>query len=101
MKIIRMLAAAGLIAASLGASTVAEAKDHRDGHGNRYEQRYDRDGRGDRDYRGDRNHRGYGDDRGPYSSRYRHDNGRHRGNAVGRRCRTEYRHHRRVTVCYR
>lgn len=96
MKITRMLAAAGLIVASLGVSTVAEAKEHRDGRNDRNEQRYDRDGRGDRD------HRGYGNDRGNRGDRYRHDNGRHRGNAYGhRRCRTEYRHHRRVTVCYR
>lgn len=102
MKIIRMLAAAGLVVASLGVSTVAEAKDHRDTRGDRYEQRYDRDGREDRDYRGDRDHRGYGDDHGYRDKRYRHDNGRHRGNAYGhRRCRTEYRHHRRVTICYR
>jgi Ni/Co efflux regulator RcnB len=97
MNITRMLAAAGLVVASLGASTAAEAQDHRDSRGDRYEQRYDRDGRSDRDYSGDRDHRGYNG-----GDRYRHDNGHHRGNAYGhRRCRTEYRHHRRVTVCYR
>ena len=82
MKITRMLAAAGLVVASLGVATVADAKDHGRGH----------------EYREDRGH----DDRG-YDRRHdRHDNGNHYGWRNGRghhRCYTEWRHHHRVRVC--
>ena len=83
MKANKILVAAGLVVASLGFSTAADAKHHR---GDRYDH-HDRDyGRGyDRDYR-------YG----------RHDNGRHHGWGNGRgyrRCWIEYRHHRQVRVC--
>ncbi len=77
------LIAAGLMIAGLGVtSTAASAQDYRGdrGHG----QRYDR--------RDDRNH----------GRHYRGDRGRHYGwNNHGRNCRVEWRHHRRVTVCYR
>lgn len=78
MKITHLIAA-GLMVAGLGVSTAASAQDYR---GDRYEHRGDR-----RDYRND--HRGYG------------DRGRGRGWNNARRCHTEYRHHRRVTVCNR
>lgn len=84
MKITRMLAAAGLVVASLGVSTVANAQ-HYDRHDDRSYARDDR-GRGH-----DRGHDGYRHDNGHHYGQYRHD----------RRCRTEYRHHRRVTTCYR
>ena len=82
MKILHMLAAAGLMAAGLG-STAAEARDHRDYRGHRYEQRYDQ-----RHDRG--NHYGWRNDH----------RGKHwRGNDWGRHCRTEWRHHQRVRIC--
>lgn len=78
MKLTHLIAA-GLMVAGLGVSTAASAQDYR-GDGPRYDHRYD--DRGDRrDWR-DRGHY-YGGDR-------------HRP-----RCHTEWRHHRRVTVCYR
>lgn len=82
MKIMHLIAAATMVV-GLGVSNAASAQDYR---GDRY-QRDDR--RDDRRYdrRDDRRH--YGNDRG---RRYGHH---------GRRCHTEYRHHRRVTVCYR
>lgn len=79
MKLVRMLAAAGLVVSTLGVSTVADAKDH----GRRYEQRNDR---------------GRGYDR----SDRRHDNGNHYGWRNGRghqRCYTQWHHHRQVRVC--
>ena len=84
MKITQMLAVAGLVVASLGASTAADAKDH--GRGHEYQ-----------------NHRG-GDDRGRGYDRRddRHDNGNHYGWRNGRghqRCYTQWRHHRQVRVC--
>ena len=95
MKTMTKIAAAlGLMVAGLGVSTSASAQyyggrgdtyDHRDDR--RYDRRDDwRDGR--RDWRGD--HRGYG-----------YDRGRRYGWGNNRRCHTEWRHHRRVTVCYR
>ena len=80
MKIARMIVAAGLVVASLGASAAASAQDY--GHG-RYERGYD--DRGDRGrYHDDRGHH-YGWDRS-----YGHQ-----------RCRTEWHHHHRVTRCFR
>lgn len=76
MKITHFIAA-GLMIAGLGVSTAASAQDYR---GDRYDRRDDR-----RDYRGD--HRGYGNRGYGYNNR--------------RRCHTEYRHRRPVTVCYR
>lgn len=70
MKLVRMFAAAGLVVASLGVSTVADAQRH---------DRYD--------------HRGH--DRWD-----RHDRGRHNGWNNHRRCRTEWHHHHRVNRCY-
>ena len=83
MKTTNILVAAGLIVASLGMSTAADAQQYR---GDRYDH-HDRAG-------GDRHGRDY---------RYgRHDNGRHYGwgnNRRHHRCWTEYRHHRQVRVC--
>ena len=83
MKILRMFATAGLVVASLGATTAASARDHHNGRG--YENaRYDR---------GDHGRDRFG----------RHDNGRHNGWRNGRghhnRCHTEWRHHRQIRVC--
>jgi Ni/Co efflux regulator RcnB len=80
MKLIKLIAAAGLMTAALGVSAGANA------------QRYDHD-RGNsrhehRDSRDDRRHQ-YG----------RHDHGHHYGRDRYRRCRTEWRHHHRVRVC--
>lgn len=78
MKIPRMLAAAGLVIASLGVSTVADAQNYRD---------HDR---GYNDHRGDRGDRG-----GRWNNRGRHNGwDRHRN-----RCRVEWRHHRQVRIC--
>lgn len=74
MKITHLLAAATMIA-GLGMSTAASAQDYR--HDNRYEHRGDR-----REYRGN-------------------DHGHYGWNHHPRRCHSEFRHHRRVTVCYR
>ncbi|GHH20777.1 hypothetical protein GCM10008023_29070 [Sphingomonas glacialis] len=82
MKITHLIAA-GLMIAGIGVSTTAaSAQGHRDDR--RYEQRGDR-GFGHHGDRGDRNWRG--------------DRGRHNGWNTHRRCRTEWRHHRRMTVC--
>jgi len=82
MKITHLIAA-GLMIAGLGVSTTAaSAQGHRDDR--RYEQRGDR-GFGHRGDRGDRNWRG--------------DRGRGHGWNNHRRCRTEWRHHRRVQIC--
>lgn len=90
MRITHMIAAAGLAIATLTAAAPADAQRGRDGYrGDRYEQRYDRHDRHwnrDRDWRGDRRWN---------SRRYYRSNRYHRG------CRTFWRHHRRVTVCYR
>ncbi|MDO7842822.1 hypothetical protein [Sphingomonas immobilis] len=86
----KLAAALGLMVAGLGISTSASAQyyggrgynyDHRD------DRRYDRYDR--RDWRDGR--RGY----------YGYDRGRRYGWGNNRRCHTEWRHHRRVTVCYR
>lgn len=83
MKIAHLIAAATMFA-GLGVSTAASAQDYRHDRYDRYE------GRSDRryDHRDDR--RRYGNDRRRSYSGYRN-----------RRCHAEYRHHRRVTVCYR
>lgn len=84
MKLSAILAATALIA-TLGFSTAASAQDYR--RDARYEQ-------GDR-----RNDRAY--HRSDYRD-YRHGNRqRHGVNRHSRNCHAEYRHHRRVTVCYR
>ena len=75
MKIRAMFAAAGLVIAAMGVSTAADARPH-DGW---------RDGRGWHD---NGRHRGWENRRGGYRNHYR-----------GRRCWTEYRHHRRIRVC--
>ncbi|MDF0487173.1 hypothetical protein PX554_03445 [Sphingomonas sp. H39-1-10] len=103
MKSFKIAAALGLMVAGLGVSTGASAQDYRrDHHGyDRRDYRGDHRGwRGDRhDWRGDRRgyygpHRGY---YGPHRG-YGYGNGWGRG---GRDCRVTWRHHRRVTVCYR
>jgi hypothetical protein len=79
MRIIKALAAAGLALSAVAMGSAAQAQDY--DHG-RYDHR--------RDYRGDR---------------YDHDRGRHNGWNRGygfrdhRHCWTEWRHHRRVTIC--
>jgi hypothetical protein len=82
MKLVRMLAAAGLVISTLGVPAVASAQDH----GRRYEHRDDRgrDARGPGYHRGDRRH----------DSRRGWRNGRHHP-----RCHMEWRHHRKVRVC--
>lgn len=83
MKLTHLIAA-GLMIAGLGvSSTAATAQDYRGDRG--YDHRGDRgyDHRGDR---GDRNWRNHGRGRGPGWNNHR-------------RCYTEWRHHRRVTVC--
>ncbi len=74
MKIVKIIAAAGLSIAAVVGATSASAQDyrHRGDHG-RYEHRWDRHDRG--------RHSGW-------------DGGRHH-----RHCFTEWRHHHRVTVC--
>jgi hypothetical protein len=92
MRIMHLVAAAGLAVATLTAATPADAQRSRDGYrGDRYEQRYDRDDRG---YR-------HGDRRWNRDRRWR--NGRHYGSyrRYHRDCRRFWRHGRRVTVCYR
>lgn len=89
MKAFGLIAAAGLMAATLGVGTTASASAqswHGDRHG--WHDRYDRGHhwRGDR-WRGERWHRGYG-----WRARY----GWHGGY---RRCWTEWRYHYRVRVC--
>ena len=86
MKITHLIAA-GLMVAGLGVtSTAASAQDYRGdrGYDHRDDRRYD--------HRDDRR----------YDRRDYRDHGRHYGwNNHQRRCHTEWRHHRRVTVCYR
>lgn len=76
MKITHLIAAATMIA-GLGVATAADAQGYRDYRHDRHERRYDRGYHG---YHGYDRGRGYGE---------------------RSRCHTEYRHHRRVTVCYR
>ncbi|HTI31003.1 MAG TPA: hypothetical protein VL405_02645 [Sphingomonas sp.] len=107
MKIKRMLAAAGLLAATLGATTSASAQEYRGD--NRYETVHrDRDVRDERrDDRQwgnrDRDDRQWnGRDRDDRRVRYDHrDRGNHYGwrNGRGHHCRTVWHHHRRVRVC--
>jgi len=98
MKSLKFAAALGLMVAGVGISTEATAQRYDNHHGN-----YDRrDGRGDhRDWRDGR--RGnYGHDRGyGYGRGYGRGYGYHGGWRGGRDCRTTWRYHRRVTVCYR
>lgn len=80
MNITKIIAAAGLLAVALGASTGAEAQRY---NGDRDHGRYEQ-----RDNRGDRGQH-YG----------RHDRGNHYGRDRHQRCRTEWRHHHRVRIC--
>lgn len=83
MKLAKIIAAAGLAAAAVTMSTSANAQDYGRHRGwDNHDRGYDR---------GD--HRGW--DRG------RHHGWNNRWNRHHRVCRTEWRHHRRVTVCYR
>ncbi|MET0307531.1 MAG: hypothetical protein ABW023_02390 [Sphingomonas sp.] len=83
----KIMAAAGIAFATVAAAAPADAQRYR---GDRYEQRHDRHDRWDRGHhRGwDRGyHRGWDRGRSYYRGRYH------------RNCWTEWRHHRRVTVC--
>ena len=88
MRIIKALAAAGLALSATAMGTAAQAHDY--DHG-----RYDHG----RDYRDARY------DRGDRYDRYDYDRGRHYGWNRGygfrdhRHCWTEWRYHRRVTIC--
>lgn len=89
MKMFKIVAAAGLALATVVSVAPAQAQNYRHDRGDRYEQRHDRQDRWDRGrHRGsDRGyHRGW--DRG------HHYHGRHHRN-----CWSEWRHHRRVTIC--
>lgn len=77
MKLAKIIAAAGLTVAAVTMSTSASAQDWRHNRGNDRHHGWDRG-----------NHRGW-------------DNGRHHGWNNHRVCRTEWRHHHRVRVCYR
>lgn len=90
MKISTIFAAIGMMAATVGGASSADAQ-RRDDNRGRYEQRGDRDHRGDRYDRRDR------DDRGRHYAR--HDRGNHYGRDRNQRCRTVIRHQRRVRVC--
>ena len=81
MKIARMIAAVGLMVASVGTATVADAQ-HR---GDRYERHHD-----------DRGRHGFRDDRRGHG--YRNDRRGYRGNR-GNRCHIERHHGRSVRVC--
>jgi hypothetical protein len=105
MKMLQMIAAAGLVVAGLVASATAGAQSYYGGQydyngGSGYNNGYDRyQGRNDRrDGRGD-----YRDQRDGYRDHY--DRGNHRGwykhNGGRDRCWTETRHHQPVTVCRR
>jgi hypothetical protein len=90
MKITRIIAAAGLMVAALGAGTSAEAQRHNGDRDNgRYEQRHN----------GDRDHGRYEqrDNRGHHYGR--NDRRRHQARKHHQRCRTVWRDHRRVQVC--
>ena len=79
----KFAAALGLMVAGLGVSTAASAQNH--------------DNRGySSHHRDDRRH-DWRDGRRGYTAHYRG----HRNGWGHRACRTEWRHHRRVTVCYR
>ena len=107
MKSFKIAAALSLMVAGLGITTSASAQDYRRDHRG-YDRRDDhRDYRGDhRGFRGDRGN-WHGDRRGYYGPNrgyYGHNRGYGYGNGWGRGgrdCRTTWRHHRRVTVCYR
>ncbi|CAN5276251.1 hypothetical protein BH10PSE15_BH10PSE15_16750 [soil metagenome] len=98
----KIAAALGLMVTGLGISTGASAQGYdRDHRG--YDRRDDRDGRRDwhhdrGEWRGD--HRDWREERRGY---YGYNRGYGYGHAWGhnRDCRTTWRHHRRVTVCYR
>jgi len=81
MKIARIIAAAGLSIAAVVGATSANAQDWRHHGGDRDRGRYE--------HRWDRGHH-YGWDRGRHYgwNRYHH-----------RHCFTEWRHHRRITIC--
>ncbi|RZM02412.1 MAG: hypothetical protein EOP68_21130 [Sphingomonas sp.] len=82
MSLRNLAAALGLVIATVGAGSAADAQpDRRDG--------YHRDGQ-DRRYNDNGRHRGWNNDRG---------RGRGHGWNNQRRCWTEWRHHRRVRVC--
>jgi len=94
MKSLKIAAAVGLMVAGVGVSTSADAQrydhgDRRDWRGGHHDGRDWRDGR--RGYYG--HDRGYGYGRSGY--------GYNRGWHGRRDCRTTYRYHRPVTVCYR
>jgi len=98
MKILKTIAAAGLLLSTATIATSANAQDYR--YGDRYGRYdhdrgrdYDRDDRG-RDHGWDRRH--YGWDRGRH---YGWDRGRRYGWINYRRCWTEWRWHHRVRVC--
>jgi hypothetical protein len=100
MKSLKIAAALGLMVAGVGISTEATAQRY-DGYRHGYDHRDYRDGR--RGYYG--HDRGYGYGRGGY---YGRGYGYHRGGygyrggwRGGRDCRTTWRYHRPVTVCYR
>jgi len=80
MKLAKIIAAAGLTVAAVTMSASADAQSYRH-RTSSYEQRYDRHDRWDR-----------GHHRGPQLGWNRHNR---------RNCHTSWRHHRRVTVCYR
>lgn len=88
------LIAAGLAFATLGLGAAAPAEAQRSDRGYSEQHRDDRDHRGDRYDRGDRRDRGYRHDDRRWRGR---DDRRHGWN--DRRCRTEWRHHRRVRIC--
>jgi Ni/Co efflux regulator RcnB len=86
MKMFKFVAAAGLALATVVSIAPAQAQSRHD-RGDRHEQRYERHDRNDRHNRWDRGHnRGWDHNRS-----YR---GRHHRN-----CWSEWRHHRRVTIC--
>lgn len=91
MRILKTMAAAGLALSALTVGSTAQAHDY--DHG-----RYGRDYRDHRDYRYDYDRRdgwrrGYGYRDGGYRDGWRH------GWRDHRRCWTEWRHHRRITIC--
>jgi Ni/Co efflux regulator RcnB len=85
MRLFKIFAAAGLLIASLGVSTVANAQPQRD----------------DRHYQSDRGRDRGNDGRGSYRNQ-RHDRGNHNGWSKKRqhqRCHTEWRRGHRVRIC--
>ncbi|WP_298809300.1 hypothetical protein [uncultured Sphingomonas sp.] len=105
MKLPRIIAASGLVIASLGVSATADARGPRgDRHHDRGPGPDHRPGRGPehRDYRG--HHRGpdarYHRDYGRHDRNYRGDHRRYGYNGYGNsRCRVVWRNHRQVRVC--